>query len=128
MKKLLFILTLAFVSISCNNDDDNTSDLEANIVGTWDLVATLADPGDGSGTFQSVSGKSLEFTTLGVVNCNISFCFGSLTQATSTGTYDIPNTSITADNCTGTYTFNGVFLEISHFCIEPCIERYVRVN
>jgi hypothetical protein len=66
--------------------------------------------------------------TQGVVNCNISFCFGSLTLATTTGTYNVATTSIDVDNCTGNYSFNGAFLEVSHFCIEPCGERYIRIN
>lgn len=127
MKKLLLLLTVTIIFISCDNDDDNTT-VSTSIVGNWELVAMLADPGDGSGVFQPASGKSLQFTDQGVVNCNVSFCFGSLTQATTTGTYDSTTTTIDVDNCTGTYVLNGNTLEVSHFCIEPCGERYVRVN
>jgi hypothetical protein len=128
MKKVVLLL-IFFVTLSaCTDCDDNTPVSESDIIGNWELVAVLSDPGDGSGTFQPASGKTLQFTAQGVVNCNISFCFSSLTQATTTGTYDTSTTSIDVDNCTGTYSFNGSFLEVSHFCIEPCGERYVRVN
>ncbi len=128
MKKILILLSV-FVSLSsCTDCDDDAVVAESEIVGSWELVAILADPGDGSGTYQPATGKMLQFTDQGVVNCNISFCFGQITQATTTGTYDITTTSIDVDNCTGTYSFNGPFLEVSHFCIEPCGERYVRVN
>ncbi|WP_405376684.1 hypothetical protein [Nonlabens sp. Asnod3-A02] len=129
LKKILIILTIAIAFISCNNDDGNDSITPLSIVGNWNLTATLADPGDGSGTFQPASGKSLNFTDQGVVNCNVSFCFGSLTQATSTGTYDVMTTTIDVENCIGTYIFiDANTIEISHLCIEPCGERYVRVN
>ena len=127
MKKNLLLLTLSMTLISCYNDDDNTP-ISKSIVGNWELVAMLADPGDGSGTFQPATGKTLQFTNQGIVNCNVSFCFGSLTQATSTGTYHTTTNTINVDNCTGTYVLNGNNLEVSHFCIEPCGERYVRVN
>lgn len=127
MKKKLLLLTLSMTLISCYNDDDNTP-ISKSIVGNWELVAMLADPGDGSGTFQPATGKTLQFTNQGIVNCNVSFCFGSLTQATSTGTYHTTTNTINVDNCTGTYVLNGNNLEVSHFCIEPCGERYVRVN
>jgi hypothetical protein len=128
MKKILLLLSFFIILSACTDCDDDTVVAESEIVGNWELVAILTDPGDGSGTFQPASGKTLQFTDQAVVNCNISFCFGQLTQATTTGTYDISTTSIDVDNCTGTYSFNGPFLEVSHFCIEPCGERYVRVN
>ncbi|OUS14625.1 hypothetical protein A9Q93_07595 [Nonlabens dokdonensis] len=127
MKKLLFLFSLTLIVISCNTDDD-TNNAPQGIEGNWELVAILADPGDGSGTYQPATGKTLQFLSTGVVNCNVSFCFGSLTQATTTGTYDTTNTTIDVDNCTGTYALNGNMLEVNHFCIEPCGERYVRVN
>ncbi len=37
--------------ISCSDNDDN----ETTIIGTWKLSAELLDPGDGSGTYQTVS-------------------------------------------------------------------------
>jgi hypothetical protein len=128
MKKVFLLLSFFVTLSACTDCDDDTPVSESDIIGNWELVAVLSDPGDGSGTFQPASGKTLQFTAQGVVNCNISFCFGSLTQATTTGTYDTSTTSIDVDNCTGTYSFNGSFLEVSHFCIEPCGERYVRVN
>lgn len=128
MKKV-FLLISFFVTLSaCTDCDDNTPVSESEIIGGWELIAVLSDTGGGSGTFQPATGKTLQFTAQGVVNCNISFCFGSLTQATTTGTYDVGATFIDVDNCTGTYSFNDGFLEVSHFCVETCGERYVRIN
>ncbi|WP_438969034.1 hypothetical protein [Nonlabens sp.] len=132
MKKMLLLLSFFAVLSSCTcvfcNEDDNIP-FDLLIYGEWELEAVLADSGDGSGTFQPASGKTLQFTDQGVVNCNVSFCFGSLTQATSSGTFDISTTTIDVDNCMGTYVLtNANTLEVSHFCIEPCGERYVRVN
>jgi hypothetical protein len=128
MKKILLLLSFFVTLSACTDCDDDTPMAESEIVGNWELVAILSDPGDGSGTFQPASGKTLQFTDQSVVHCNIGFCFGQDTQATSTGTYDVPTTTIDVDNCTGTYSFNERFLEVSHFCIEPCGERYIRVN
>jgi hypothetical protein len=76
MKKILLLLSFFVTLSACTDCDDDTPMAESEIVGNWELVAILSDPGDGSGTFQPASGKTLQFTDQSVVHCNISFCFG----------------------------------------------------
>ncbi|NNJ37670.1 MAG: hypothetical protein HKP23_00325, partial [Flavobacteriaceae bacterium] len=55
MKKLLLFFLL--LSLACTSDDP-----EIEILGEWQLVEVLADPGDGSGKFKSVdSNKRITF-------------------------------------------------------------------
>ncbi|ALM21747.1 hypothetical protein AAT17_11135 [Nonlabens sp. MIC269] len=120
---ILFIIPLLF---SCQEDDE--VQIETDVIGEWEIVARYADPGDGSGSFQPTTGKFLTFSNNNVLFCNQGFCFASLTQATTTGSFDDSNKTITTSDCDATYSFNGMFLEVSYLCIEPCIERYIRVN
>ena len=58
--KIFAIATIIFTLISCikNDNEDTTSPL----LGTWELKEILADPGDGSGIFNTVnSNKKLTF-------------------------------------------------------------------
>ena len=58
-----FFLTMSILImtlISCNKTDE--IDISSAVVGTWKLTEVLADPGDGSGTFYTVSSnKNLIF-------------------------------------------------------------------
>ncbi|WP_124981362.1 hypothetical protein [Nonlabens xiamenensis] len=127
MKKLLALILLGITLLACQSDDDAASSNEG-IEGMWELTAIYVDPGNGSGNFEPASGKTLQFTSQNLVNCNQGFCFGSITQATTTGTYNTAATSIEINNCQANYTLDGDVLELSYFCIEPCVERYNRVN
>lgn len=127
MKRLLMFLWLVTL-IACDKTDDKNSD--AGLTGEWGLTEILADPGDGSGTFQPVqSNKTITFHSNGTVTCNGSLCDMSATsnQATS-GTYS------TADSTLGTLDCNlqmklkfektGSTLIIQYPCIEPCKAKY----
>lgn len=59
MKKKTFLLLVAGVLFSCNNDDNPNPNLY--LIGTWNLIEVLADTGDGNGTFQPVdSNQTIE--------------------------------------------------------------------
>lgn len=69
MKKLIFTLIIAGILFSCNNDDD--SNLNTDLIGNWQLIEVLSDPGDGSGTFSSVeSDKTITFKSGGIIASN----------------------------------------------------------
>jgi hypothetical protein len=128
MKRMLYlILTVLFVS-SCATDEEvyDMCILPMPIIGQWQLTAQYNDPGDGSGTFEPVeNGKVITVNDGGTWDCNVSICYGSLTQATTSGTYtasQFVNTS-----CTVNYTFVNGVLELEHPCIESCLERYTRL-
>lgn len=61
MKRYFLILFLSISSIclsSCKKD----SEVQGAIYGKWKLTETLADPGDGSGIYRKVTGKSKYIT------------------------------------------------------------------
>jgi hypothetical protein len=127
-------LTLAmFIStvISCSKTEDITS---SNLLkGTWKLTEVLADPGDGSGAFNSVnSNKKLIFSNGENLNSNGVICDMSIeTNLSSTGTYSEVNSTINSTNCpnnTIKYELNGNTLILIYPCIEACKAKYTRVQ
>lgn len=127
-------LTLAmFIStvISCSKTEDITS---SNLLkGTWKLTEVLADPGDGSGTFNSVnSNKKLIFSNGENLNSNGVICDMSIeTILSSIGTYSEVNSTINSTNCpnnTIKYELNGNTLILIYPCIEACKAKYTRVQ
>jgi hypothetical protein len=93
----------------------------------------LFDPGDGSGTFQSVnSNKTLIFDTTGNVTSNGLICDMSIgTSANSIGTYSEANSTINSTNCTNltlNYELNADTLIIIYPYIEPCKAKYIIVQ
>jgi len=125
----LLILIIGFVT-SCNKNDEisNLSDLE----GRWKLSEVLADPGNGSGTFQSVtSNKTLEFDNNGNVTSNGSICDMSTgTNLNSSGTYSLTNRTINSNSCpnnTIQFELNNGSLILTYPCIEPCKAKFIRL-
>lgn len=110
-------------------------DKEPQLVNSWRLIEVLADPGDGSGTFQPVaSDKTIEFFSDGTISSNGILCQMSAESGTgSTGMYDEVEMTITPDNCgifpfVILYEFSGEHLILSYPCFEPCREKYEQQN
>jgi len=98
MKKVLIILLSIGVFISCaKNDDIKNTDL----IGKWKLIEVLADLGDGSGIFHSVSSdKIIEFQSNGTVTSNGSICDMSIESvSSSSGTYSLSDSTINSPIC-----------------------------
>ncbi|WP_052408566.1 lipocalin family protein [Nonlabens sp. Asnod3-H03] len=134
MKQILFTLIGIILLISCDSSDDAGNVLTSDIVGTWQLTANLSDPGDGSGSFQSVSSnKTITFNADGTFTSNGDVCDMSITTSTNTnGTYNTTDKTINA-NCGTTnlpisYTIDNLTMDISYFCIEACQSRYRKIN
>lgn len=112
MKKLLklgmifcFVLTIS----GCSNDDENIKD-ENSIVGTWKLIEVYDDPGDGSGSWNSVeNGYTYNFSLNGqFTSTRFSEC--------NSGNYSINSNELTLDfDCDGFTTGiedpEGTFIE-----------------
>lgn len=76
MKNYL-LLTLTLIILSCSSDDRKQKE-EINLIGKWKLIEQLADPGDGSGTFQPItSDRTIAFFKDGTVEVNGVLCFMS---------------------------------------------------
>lgn len=130
MRKYFYLFLVATFSLSsCNTEED------PELINEWHLIEMLADPGDGSGTFQPVtSDKTILFFEDGTVTSNGSICFmGTETASGSTGTYSEANMTIDVDDCIGghvplNYEMDGAFLILNYPCIEACREKYELVN
>ena len=131
MKKILFTLLTIGILYSCNKDDDSNSGTE--LIGNWKLIEVLGDPGDGSGTFNSVeSNKIITFENNGTITSNGNLCDMSITSENQTsGTYSNSEMSFNSADCNNPdydYTFeqNGNILIINYPCIEPCQAKYIK--
>ncbi len=128
MKKILFILGLV-ICISCDNEDDENTD--STLIGEWKLIEVLVDPGDGSGTFQSVeSNKVIEFKDDGTITSNGTICNMSVESDSSTsGTYSLTDSTIYSAGCLDHvidiwFELDGSDLIIYYPCIEACGAKY----
>ena len=99
-KTILLPLCLSVLLISCSgsNIDKGTKN---KLTGKWKLVEALADPGDGSGTFQPVeSEKTIEFRNDGTLIVSNGFlCPGASQSVPATGTYSVREATISPQNC-----------------------------
>jgi hypothetical protein len=131
MKRLTLLLAIMIAFMSCSNNNNNS---EIEIVGEWKLIETLADPGDGSGTFQPInSDKIIEFFNDETFTSNGTLCQMSDETTTTTGTYSETESEIFPTDCINpelslSFEITNSRLIISYFCIEPCKEKYVKVN
>lgn len=125
MKKGLLILFFFILATSCKKEDDG-------LVGRWQLIELLADPGDGSGTFYPVSStKTFEFHADGSLTSNGSIChMGSSTDTPSKGTYSLADSTIRSASCVSSdygsirFTHSGTELIVRYPCIEPCLAKF----
>ncbi len=124
----VFILPILFLS-GCK--DSKTTVDPNSLQGTWNLIETLVDPGDGSGTFQPADySKQITFFQGTTYVCTGSTCFMGNSSTSSSGTYDevsltlqpqggCPNGSFPVH-----YKLENGYLIISYPCIEGCQEKY----
>lgn len=129
-KSILLFLFIGFLFSSCKKDEENSG-----LVNTWKLIEVLADPGDGSGTFQPVSSdKTVSFYEDGSVVSNGQMCsMGIAVDNGSSGTYSESEMAITPENCGFAayviyYEFENSNLILNHPCFEACREKYELVD
>jgi len=124
------ILFSTGVLISCSKSEDNKN---SDLIGKWKLVEVLADPGDGSGTFHSISSeKIIEFQSNGTVTSNGSICDMSFESvSSSSGTYSLSDSTINSSSCSNSplkikFRMVGSELTINYPCDEACIAKYIK--
>ena len=123
-KATLFIISLGVV-ISCSKKEDKQTETSSGE--KYKLIEMLADPGDGSGTFQAVtSSKTIEFKTNGTVVSNGKLCDMSTSSSSATaGTYSFTDSTISSANCNSLpFEITGKHLIIFYPCIEPCQGKF----
>ena len=126
MKTFLPALFCLLLLISCEKEAAPTG-----ILGEWQLIAILADPGDGSGEFRPVdSEKRITFFENGNYSSNGLICeFTQNASGSAEGNYTSTEEGYQIE-CPGVPGFpinlrieNG-FLLVSYPCIEPCMLKF----
>lgn len=119
-KSTLYLLFLAFVFCKCSKE----ATAPTSIYGRWQLTEELADPGDGSGTWQPVSkntDKYIIFNEDGTIKSNF---FGDMVAFSVKGDNYIEITNSTHEETTFWYELVGKTLTLSPPCIEACGMRF----
>ena len=124
MKKTILFLTLLGAIVSCSKEDEEK--IQSTVSNTYKLIEVLADPGDGSGTFQPVnSTKTIELLPNGNVVSNGDICSMSANASPATsGTYSYTDSTITTSDCKINFSLTGNKLILTYPCIEPCQAKY----
>ncbi|MEY8862589.1 hypothetical protein [Tenacibaculum singaporense] len=129
MKKQILLLLVVSLMFSCNNDEDN---LETELIGKWKLIEVLADPGDGSGTFEPVrSNKTIEFKSDGTLTTNNSLCDPYSDEMISSGTYE--NNTITTgcqnpNIATISFELKNQYLILNFISNEGYSQKFEKIN
>lgn len=130
-QKISFLYLIIFCLSSCTSANEENSTI--NEIGSWKLIAVLADPGDGSGVFQPVlSDKTITFETNRTISCTGNLCDLSIGSSLNTsGTYSANNATIQTTNCNQlqlNYEIEGNTLIINYPFIETCKAKYSRIE
>jgi hypothetical protein len=127
--KYTFFILFAVV-MSCSKSSTKTPETNGSIIGKWIPVAYLADPGDGSGTWQAVTEDTgyIIFNADSSASSNVNPYFGTLQAyhilSDSTLTY------VYSDGTVFNHSFKleGNSLTILGGCIEACGVKYKKVS
>jgi hypothetical protein len=119
-----FGMVCTLLLFSCSKSESNSMD-QAGLPGTWTLVETLADPGDGSGTWQPATAPlALTFTANGTIEGN-AFPQARRYQVLSTTTIKF----IYADDTFIIYNYaltESVLSLSGGGCIEACGLKFIK--
>ena len=133
MKNKLILIFSIIILFSCS--DDNDDKIINVVVSKWQLAEVLADPGDGSGTFQPVSSnKIIEFYNDGTLYSNGTICnISTDSNANFYGTYSAQDMTLTSSQCQAqaiptSYEMTQTTLIIYYPCIEACAEKYTKIQ
>ncbi|MEO6328951.1 MAG: hypothetical protein ABIO55_08465 [Ginsengibacter sp.] len=123
MKQILTLITLAVVLlVSCKKSATNNT----SFIGKWKLVKTLADPGDGSGQWQSVpagDNKFIQFNNDESLESNVYTEFNKYRIIDSVR---IDFLKADGHSYWFRYKINASSLEINPPCIEACGARFIK--
>lgn len=122
MKRVLLLVFVAFAFSACKKEVRDT-----DLIGKWKLTEYLADPGDGSGTWQPApNSQFIEFVKDGTLIFS------------PTGQYDSKRYNVTSDSTmifSGDsydypmrYNLSGNLLTLKPQCIEACGMKYIKVS
>jgi hypothetical protein len=131
MKRSYFILFLATLTLlGCKKEGDGIvfeDHIEA--FDSYLLTEILADPGDGSGTFQPVnSEKVVELHPDGTITSNGDLCrMTNEIGVSSTGTYSLVDSTFSSADCNDiSFELNGNEMIVYYQCIEACRGKFLK--
>lgn len=126
MKKIILLAIVVFSVTACKK---NARSENSSIVGKWKLSESLADPGDGSGTWQAADPlhpRYLEFKKDGTLSISPNNIYNAdHYQLTSDSTMIFLRG---AENFPFRYHFSETILILYPPCDEPCGEKYIAVQ
>ena len=133
MKKPIFIFgwLLATMILSCHKNSNQTPENNSSLLGKWTLVATLADPGDGSGKWTAVDKPNYYYLQFYADN---TFKTSSLTGSGSVEKFKVINDSMinfiygNGQKILNSYRIDNSSLTLTGGCIEACGAKYIRGN
>ncbi|MBS7566288.1 hypothetical protein KHS38_17910 [Mucilaginibacter sp. Bleaf8] len=124
-KQLLFLILLSIIYTACTQH--TTKAIKLGIQGNWKLTATLADIGDGKGTWTKSTGSDYaKFNTDGTITGT------ALTDAIHYKVIDSAHMELTikhnAEPVIYRYQLNANTLTLQPPCREACGIRFIRVK
>lgn len=129
MKTLLPIAIAILLLCSCHDNKTN------GLSGKWKLTEELIDIGDGKGTFQPTdTDQVIEFLADGTFTATTSLCqTPGPDSGQGSGTYSTETMELTPTNCAGEsrslpFELKGGALILRLPCIEPCQQKYERIE
>jgi len=133
MKNLFLIFLFATITSSSTTFKSPVDLDNKEITGKWQLTESLADPGDGSGTWQTVeNGRTLEFDENGMVYSSTSFCYGEqINEATFDASEKMISSNCADRNVELSYELKEGKLFITPHnprCAEACGTKYSKLE
>ncbi|WP_204346604.1 lipocalin family protein [Psychroserpens algicola] len=132
MKQIVLTLITVGILCSCSKNEDKNS--ETDLIGSWKLIEVLADPGDGSGTFQPVeSEKIIEFTNNETVTTNSSLCEPYSEEIITSGSFSLSDNTIST-NCqnpniaTLFFELEDEYLILNFISNEGYSQKFQKIN
>jgi hypothetical protein len=115
---------------ACETTAGNEKESSSCLIGTWRLVETLMDPGNGSGTYQEVDyDKTITFKADSTFTSSMKLCND---ENSTSGSYHLESSILKFAPC-AQFAYrvkfeNGLLILSNTGCIEACGEKYRRVD
>ena len=131
MKKYLLIIgcLLSVLLISCAKTSKPATDTDYSLIGKWIMTESLADPGDGSGTWSATDKPNyyyLEFKADKTIKSNLFMGMDGVEK------YEIVNDSVLnfiypdGNKRINIYRIENTSLTLTGGCIEQCGFKFIR--
>ncbi len=134
MKFYHILLLLPIFSLGCRQEMLPVEGAE-ELLGDWELIEVLYDPGNGSGVFTPVdSDARISFFADGSFVSNHDLCtLSTIGDENQKGVFSPMDMTLTPEGCNFgqrdlSYQVGGDTLVLSFPCIEPCLQKYLRTD